>query len=67
MYDTRTFKTPCPRCHTANSVTWSFWDDDCRGNPGGYGISCAKCDLSFTHEEWRRIAAVEMAETPRRP
>jgi len=62
MYNSKTFDTPCPKCRAAHAVTWSAWDDDCRGNPGGYAIDCAKCHTSFTHETWRRIAAVELAE-----
>jgi RecJ-like exonuclease len=65
MYSSKTFDTPCPKCKAAHSVTWSAWDDDCRGNPGGYGIGCAKCDATFTHEQWRRIASAELAQMHR--
>ena len=65
MYSSKTFKTPCSHCGAANAVTWSAWDDDCRGNEGGYAIGCAKCDATFTHEQWRRIAAKELAQMHR--
>ena len=60
MYSSKTFKTACPQCKAKNAVNWSAWDSDCRGNDGGYSITCLKCHADFTHEVWRAIAAKEL-------